>query len=239
MNTTPKIVTQNMLDHYFKYNVQENIPNENDVLSTVIKTDIKLTEVINGTSSAPYSIGTKVILRNNLFSSTQTISEWAEEEGKELKMIEIVVLSATVNKYIKLKDRTEEQQKTIILGDPEQLVVVLESKSVANKVTIDSNDENENKNAFVLRNTQLKKILEADCYGRTISMSRSQSESEGMIFQLSLDELKDGWNTNLTSVLTRIYFEIPQAMISPDVLVVNVELGIRAIRQSLTPTPGA
>lgn len=239
MNTTPKIVTQNMLDHYFKYNVQENIPNENDVLSTVIKTDIKLTEVINGTSSAPYSIGTKVILRNNLFSSTQTISEWAEEEGKELKMIEIVVLSATVNKYIKLKDRTEEQQKTIILGDPEQLVVVLESKSVANKVTIDSNDENENKNAFVLRNTQLKKILEADCYGRTISMSRSQSESEGMIFQLSADQLQENWRTNETSVLTRIYFEIPQAMISPDILVVNVELGIRAIRQSLTPTPGA
>lgn len=239
MTTTPKIVTQNMLDHYFKYKVYDNISKEEDVLSTVIKTDIKLTDVMIGTSNVPDSIGTKVILRNNLFSSTKTISAWASEEENELKMIEIVVLSATVNKYIKLNNRTEEQQQTKVLGDPEQLVVVLESKSVLKGVTIDSSDEtgNETKNALVLRNAQLSSILEADCYGRTISMSRSQYESEGMIFQLSSDELKDGWNNSATSVLTRIYFEIPQAMISPDILVVNVELGIRAIRQS--PTPGS
>lgn len=234
---TTKIVTQHMLDYYFEYDVQNNHSDNDDVLSKVIKTDFKLTDALTGTPALPDSIGSKIVIRNNIFSTTTNISDWATQNGKELKMIEIVVLSATVNKYIKLNDLSPENKDTKILVDPEHLVVILEDEKIS-KIGIDNNDETgSTKTEFVLRKAQLEKVLEADCYGRTISMSRSQSESEGMIFQLTKNQLQTNWNANSTSVLTRIYFEIPQAMISPDVLVVNVELGIRAIRQS--PTSGS
>lgn len=227
-----KVVTQKMLDQYFEYQVAYTNPKKEDVLTRMIRSDIKLTDTATEKETEYDSIGTKLVIRNDLFGEEEEslISNWATSDGKELKMLEIVILSATINKYIRLKNLSEYQQETRIVTNPEQLIVVLEDKEIRNKIRINTDDETDSKVVYVLRKQDMEEILEADCYGRTISLSRSQSTSEGMMFQIQQDKMQANWEAEATSVLTRLYFEIPEATISPDILVVNLEVGIRVIR---------
>lgn len=232
---TAKVVTQTMIDNYFQYDVKASDATTGNVLSAVFKSDIKLSDALVG--QAPNQerdcIGTKLVIRNNSLGSTP-ITTWAKEATvgqtqTQLLLIEVVVLSATVEKYIKLKERKETAVNNVL--DPSQLTVVIDPKENEVDATPadETGDTTNEKKFFVIREDLLTALLEKDCTLRTQSLSRVQSESEGMTVQITQAQLLGGDNPADTDVLSRIYFVLSPS-VTDDVRVVNLEIGVRAIR---------
>jgi len=233
---TAKVVTQTMIDNYFQYDVKASDATTGNVLSAVFKSDIKLSDALVG--QAPNQerdcIGTKLIIRNNSLDKNKSITTWAKEGTVEqtqtqLLLIEVVVLSATVEKYIKLKGRTDTAVNNVL--DPSQLIVVIDPKENEVDATPadETGDTTNEKKFFVIREDLLTALLEKDCTLRTQSLSRVQSESEGMTVQITQAQLLGGDNPADTDVLSRIYFVLSPS-VTDDVRVVNLEIGVRAIR---------
>ena len=174
----------------------------------------------------------------NQITDKQSLITWinaTDTTGDRFAFLEIVLLSAITNAYVKTTDYTSSGKLPAVIS-PETVLAVLEDKTSAGVLSPLTGAEEETgpvggseKTLFVIRTENVARhALSIDAFRRASATARSQKTELGMLLQLKKADFFEDWSTSESGALCNVYFVLPKL---PDLNLLDVAVGVRLVRK--------
>lgn len=229
------VFTQSMVDMCLKVDSAALASEQSQQLTALVSSKFALSNTeVQGQGSNPKtyrSLGTRLVAKTNLFFN-ETYSTFDQIKAlitsSRMAILEIVVLSATESRFVKIADPRRASGSLARDVSPDQLVVVLESKTgydLLAKAPPNSAQDTNPALTVIRDETTAETAYRMDSGLRSLGMSRSQAEDEGMLLQINSAEFLPNWQT--TGILAYVDFLLPPG--APEITIVDVDLGLRLV----------